>query len=83
MLSTLSNNLTPHALTTNLDLKVLLYTCQSRHISEQRTLTFAKVKLTVDDELATVASLMAFAMGVGPQKYVCRPFRSVKWTRKG
>ena len=42
--------------------------------SEQRTLTFAKVKLTVDDELTTVASLMAFAIGVGPQKYVCHRF---------
>jgi hypothetical protein len=50
--------------------EVFLYTSQQRRIYKPRTLTFAKVKFTAADELVTVASLMAFAIGVGPQKYV-------------
>jgi len=50
--------------------EVLLYRSQAGQNSEPQTLTFAKVKLTEADEFATVASLMAFAIGVGPQKYV-------------
>jgi hypothetical protein len=50
---------------------VLLYKkSQAGQNSEPQRFTFAKVKLTEADEFAAVASLMAFAIGVGPQKYV-------------
>ncbi len=47
---------------------------------ELGTLTLAKVKSTEDDEFSTVASLIAFAIGVGPQKYVWYHSGSAEWS---
>ena len=71
-----------HACMTQLYLRSAPIHNSVKAIFRTAILTFAKVKLTAADELATVASLMALAIGVGPQKYVWYRLKSAKSTPK-